>query len=47
MFYPEEMTPEEIMEFEYEYNRFVDMERQEGQWWAINAELQTLVEELA
>ena len=45
MFYPEEMTLEEIEQFEYEYNRFVDMDRGEGQYWAVNAELQVIAAE--
>lgn len=42
MFYPPEMTDEEVMEFEYEINRAIDIERGEGQFWAENAELQVL-----
>lgn len=45
MFYPEEMTREEIEQFEYEYNRFVDMDRGEGPYWAVNAELQVIAAE--
>ena len=42
MFYPPEMTEQEIMEFEYEINRQIDIERGEGQFWAVNAELQVV-----
>ena len=45
MFYPEYMTEQEIMEFEYEINRIIDQERGEGQYWAENAELQMLAED--
>ena len=40
MYYPADMTQEDIEQFEYEYNRLLDMERNEGQFWAVNAELQ-------
>ena len=42
MFYPEDMTAEDIMEFDYELNRIIAMERFEGEFWAENAELQIL-----
>lgn len=42
MQYPPEMTPEDIEAFEYEINRIIDIERNEGQYWAENAELQLL-----
>ena len=42
MYYPPEMTEQEIMEFEYEINRRIDIERNEGQFWAVNAELQVI-----
>ena len=42
MFYPPEMSEQEIMEFEYEINRQIDIERGEGQFWAVNAELQVI-----
>lgn len=45
MFYPEEMTADEIMEFEYEINRQIDIAREEGQFWAVNAELQVVAEQ--
>jgi len=45
MHYPEDMTKDEIAEFEYELNRIIDMERDEGQFWAINAELQIIADE--
>lgn len=44
-FYPQEMTEQEIMEFEYEVNKIIDTERGEGQFWAENAELQVIAEE--
>lgn len=46
MYYPDYFTAEDIMEFEYEMNRFIDMAREEGQFWAVNAELQIVAEEL-
>lgn len=46
MYYPADMTAEEIMEFEYEYNRLLDIERNEGQWWSVNAELQLVADEV-
>ena len=45
MFYPESMTEQEIMEFEYEINKIIDIERGEGQFWAENAECQIVAEE--
>lgn len=45
MIYPEDMTVTEIMEFEYEFNRLIDIERNEGQFWAVNSELQVISEE--
>lgn len=42
MYYPPEMTAEEIEQFEYEYNKRLDIERNEGQFWAVNAELQVV-----
>lgn len=45
MYYPADMTAEEIMEFEYEINKIIDIENDEGQFWAVNAELQILQEE--
>ncbi len=45
MFYPAEMTAEEIEQFEYEINKLIDIERGEGQFWAVNAELQLIAEE--
>lgn len=45
MRYPEDMTADDIMEFEYEYNMYLDMEREEGQYWAVNAELQLVSDE--
>ena len=42
MIYPPEMTAEEIEQFEYEINRIIDIERNEGQFWAVNAELQMI-----
>ncbi len=42
MYYPPEMTAEEIEQFEYELNRQIDIERNEGQFWAVNAELQVI-----
>jgi hypothetical protein len=44
MRYPEDMTAEDIMEFEYDMLRIIDEERGEGQFWAENAELQVVAE---
>ena len=44
MYYPADMTQEDIEQFEYEYNRIVDIERGEGQFWAVNAELQVIAD---
>lgn len=44
MQYPEDMTADDIMEFEYEMNKFIDQARDEGQFWAINAELQIVAD---
>lgn len=45
MWYPVEMTADEIAEVQYELNRLIDMERNEGQYWAENAELQVAAQE--
>ena len=42
MYYPPEMTAEEIEQFEYEINKMIDKERGEGQFWAVNEELQVI-----
>jgi len=42
MNYPDYMTEEDIMLFEYEYNRWLDIDHSVGQFWAVNAELQAL-----
>ena len=39
MRYPSEMTADDIMEFEYEYNRLRDIEEGHG-FWVENAECQ-------
>ena len=44
MIYPAEMTQEEIEQFEYEINKIIDIERDEGQFWAVNAELQIVAD---
>lgn len=41
MYYPADMTADDIMEFEYEYNRLRDIEEGIG-FWAVNAELQEI-----
>lgn len=43
MNYPADMTQEDIMEFEYEYNRIRDIEEGIG-FWEVNAELAELAE---
>jgi len=44
MFFPEDMTQEDIEQFEYEYNRMRDIEEGTG-FWEINAELQILADQ--
>lgn len=44
MRYPEDMTADDIMEFDYELNKQIDQAREEGQFWAINAELQIVAD---
>jgi hypothetical protein len=44
MFFPADMTAEDIEQFEYEYNRILDEERNEGQYWAVNAECQIVAD---
>ena len=41
MNYPADFTAEDIMEFEYEYNRYLDLQ-EPGSIEAVNAELQDL-----
>lgn len=43
MQYPEYFTADDIMEFEYEYNRMLDIEENVG-FWKINAELQLVAQ---
>jgi len=45
MNYPEYMTADDIMEFEYELNKMLDKERGEGQFWAVNEELALVAEQ--
>lgn len=44
MRYPEDFTADDIMEFEYEYNRLRDMDEGLG-LWAVNAEIQIIAAE--
>jgi len=44
MYYPQDMTADDIMEFEYEYNRIRDIEDGVG-FWEVNAELQVIGQE--
>lgn len=46
MYYPADMTAEDIMEFEFDINRLIDIDRNEGQFWAVNAELQVIADNL-
>lgn len=46
MYYPSDMTDDDIMEFEYEYNKYLDEDRAEGQYWTLNAELQIVGDEV-
>ena len=43
MWYPEDMTADDIAEFEYEYNRLRDIEDGVG-FWAVNAECQVVAD---
>lgn len=43
MYYPADMTAQDIMEFEYELNRMIDIERGVG-FLEINAELMALAQ---
>jgi hypothetical protein len=45
MRYPEDFTADDIMEFEYELNRLIDIEQGQGLFWEINAELQVVAQE--
>ena len=45
MQYPESMTAQDIEQFEYELNRMLDIDRDEGLYWAVNAELQIAAQE--
>lgn len=45
MQYPVEFTADDIMEFDYEYQRWADMVDSRGQFWAVNAELMIVAEE--
>lgn len=44
MWYPSDMTAHDIMEFEYEFNRLIDIARGVGFYWEINAECQVVAE---
>ena len=44
MNYPEHFTPEDIMEFEYEYNRFIDLQDPYS-LISVNQELQAVAQE--
>ena len=44
MIYPDYMTQQEIMEFEYDLNKIIDIERGEG-FWLQNAECQIVAQE--
>lgn len=44
MIYPEYFTADDIMEFEYEYARYLGIEQGEGDLWAINAECQIVAQ---
>ena len=44
MNYPQDMTAEDIMQFEYELNKQIDIARDEGMFWAVNAECQVVAD---
>lgn len=44
MFYPEYFSADDIMKFEYEYSRYLEIERNEGPFWETNAELQIVAQ---
>ncbi len=46
MNFPENFTADDIMEFEFELNRWIDIQRGEGQFWTVNAELAELASEV-
>jgi len=45
--YPENWNAADVMEFEFEFARWTDTVRQEGQFWDINSELQIAADEMA
>ena len=45
MFFPDYFTAEDIMQFEYEYARYLAIENNEGDFWEVNAELQVIAQE--
>ena len=45
MYYPAGMTADDIMEFEFELNRQIDIERNKGQFWVKNGECQVVADE--
>jgi len=45
MFFPDYFTADDIMQFEYEYARYLAIENNEGDFWAVNAELQVVAQE--
>ena len=44
MIYPDYFTQQDIMEFEYDLNKIIDIERGEG-FWLQNAECQVVAQE--
>ena len=45
MNYPVDMTADDIMSFEYDYNRLLDMEYNEGYYWIENTQCQLAINE--
>jgi len=45
MIYPPQMTAFDIMQFEYEYNKYLDIQHNEGQFWELNSRCQILSDE--
>ena len=45
MRYPPDMTVQDIMEFEYDFNRLIDIDRGVGPYWEVNAECQIVAEQ--
>ncbi len=45
MYFPADMTADDIMEFEYDYTRWAEEVDGTGQYWAVNRLLQEIANE--